>query len=58
MEREKLSGEEFDILFAGGELPPRDPLNLNAEKSAEEKTVDNIPDAEIHAKEEVIEENK
>ena len=58
MEREKLSGEEFEILFAGGELPPMDPLNLNAEKSAEEKTAENIPDAEIHAKEEVIEENK
>ncbi len=58
MEREKLSGEEFEILFAGGELPPMDPLNLNAEKSAEEKTVENIPDAEIHAKEEVIEESK
>ena len=58
MEREKLSGEEFEILFAGNKLPPMDPLNLNAEKSAEEKTVENIPDAEIHAKEEVIEENK
>jgi len=58
MEREKLSGEEFEILFAGNKLPPMDPLNLNAEKSAEEKTAENIPDAEIHAKEEVIEENK
>ncbi|MBQ6998998.1 MAG: ATP-dependent zinc metalloprotease FtsH [Clostridia bacterium] len=53
MEREKLSGEEFEILFAGGELPAMDPLNLNAEKPVEE-----IPAAEIHAKEEIIEENK
>ncbi len=58
MEREKLSGEEFEVLFAGGELPPMDPLNLNAQTPAEEKTSDEIPEESIHAKEDVIEENK
>lgn len=40
MEREKISGEEFEILFSGGQLPPLDPLNLNpdADKQPEDKT--------------------
>lgn len=33
MEREKISGEEFEILFAGGQLPPLDPLNLHSSEN-------------------------
>lgn len=35
IEREKLSGEEFEILFNGGSLPPLDPLNMKTEAPAE-----------------------
>ncbi len=31
MEREKISGEEFELLFNGNELPPMDPLNFHAD---------------------------
>ncbi len=50
MEREKLSGEEFEILFAGGELPALDPLNLNSTPKA--------PKAEEKPIGEIIKENK
>ena len=63
MEREKLSGEEFETLFSGGELPPMDPLNMKvAKETKEEKTEgkpnEDISDAQISPKEEVTEENK
>lgn len=35
IEREKLSGEEFEILFNGGSLSPLDPLNMKTEAPAE-----------------------
>lgn len=52
MEREKLSGEEFETLFAGGTLPELDPLNMKSDSTKE------IPDAEIKPAPETEENNQ